>query len=260
MHAALIKIQELFNRNEADLSSILTAQEPLREVFNGIMTGCRLTLAALNIELDKLVEPKKGMKLMEIGFQAKARLVWKEDIMIQLRDQTRGQMPSLESPIHLLMDTHADIPRLLKQYTADIRKDDNDYQSSIHSAHQPVAGYEMAPPYEMQSAQFPAYQWARTAVAEELFASKIEFLDEKCAREERLEDLLSEVALRDVKVTQLEHKLLLKDDIFGSLEHDISMKDRRRLPKDERVNELNIEKIEYRRKSGISIIHQSITT
>lgn len=86
MQAALIKIQEIFNRNETDLSSSLTAQEPLREVFDGVMTGCRLTLAALNIELDKLVEPKKGMKPMEIGFQAKARLVWEGDIMIQLRD------------------------------------------------------------------------------------------------------------------------------------------------------------------------------
>lgn len=137
---------------------------------------------------------------------------------------------------------------MLKQYTADIRKCDNDYQSSIHFAHQSVDDYEMAPPYEMQSVQFPGYQWARTAVAEELFASKIDFLDEKCEREEKLEDLLSEVALKDVKVTQLEHKLLLKDDTFGSLEHDISLKDRRRLSKDERVNELEIKKIEYRMK------------
>lgn len=102
IHITLSKIQGLVYKNEADLSSRLTAQRPMQEVFDDALTGCRLTLAALNLELDKLVEPKKGMRPMEIGFQAKARLVWKEDIMKQLLDQTRGQMSSLQSLIHLL--------------------------------------------------------------------------------------------------------------------------------------------------------------
>lgn len=43
-----------------------------------------MTLAALNLELDKLVEPKKGTQEMEFGFQAKTRLVWKKSSMKQL--------------------------------------------------------------------------------------------------------------------------------------------------------------------------------
>lgn len=83
-------------KNESDLSSRLTAQKPLRESFDDALTGYRMTLAALNLELDKLVEPKKGTQEMEFGFQAKTRLVWKESSMKQLLDQTRGQMTSLQ--------------------------------------------------------------------------------------------------------------------------------------------------------------------
>lgn len=82
-----------------------------------------MTLAALNLIMDKLVEPTKGTNLMEIGFQERVRLVWKEDIMKQLLDQTRGQMSSLRYLIELLeSETQADIFRLLKDNVVDIRK------------------------------------------------------------------------------------------------------------------------------------------
>lgn len=112
IHIALFKIQELVYKNETDLSSRLKAQTPLREAFDGALTGCRMTLAALNLELDKLVEPKKVTNPMAIGFRAEARLVWKEDIMQQLLDQTRGQMSSLRCLIELLeSETQADMLR-----------------------------------------------------------------------------------------------------------------------------------------------------
>lgn len=90
IHITLSNIQGLAYKNETDLSLRLAAQAPLRDAFDGALTGCRMTLAALNLELDKLAEPKRPMNLLDIGFKAKARLVWKEDIMKQLLDQTRG--------------------------------------------------------------------------------------------------------------------------------------------------------------------------
>ena len=132
MHITLSKIQGLVHKNETSLSSKLAAQEILQEAFDGALTGCRMTLAALNLELDKLIEGKKSTKTTtttttttttELGFQAKARLVWKEEIMKQLLEQTRGQMSSLHCLVDLLQsETQAEILTLLKQNRADIQK------------------------------------------------------------------------------------------------------------------------------------------
>lgn len=82
-----------------------------------------MTLAALHLIMDKLVEPTKGTNPMETVFQAKVRLVWVEDIMKQLLDQTMGQMSSLRCLTELLeSETQADIFRLLKDNVVDIRK------------------------------------------------------------------------------------------------------------------------------------------
>lgn len=116
IHITLSKIQGLIYKYETDLSSRLAAQAPLREAFDSALTACRMTLAALNLELDKLAEPKKPTNPLDIGFKAKARLVWKEDIMKPLLDQTRGQMLSLRCLVEFLKsETQADIFRLLKQ-------------------------------------------------------------------------------------------------------------------------------------------------
>ncbi len=83
----------LVYRNETDLSERLTSQNKSRDAFDSALTGCRITLAALNLEFGKLIEPKQLGKskqgTIEMGFQAKARLVWKEDIMKQLLDHMR---------------------------------------------------------------------------------------------------------------------------------------------------------------------------
>lgn len=66
----------------------------MREAFDGALTGCRMTLTALNLELDKLVEAKevtqKDAEAMKIGFQVIRKVVWKESIIKQLLDRTRG--------------------------------------------------------------------------------------------------------------------------------------------------------------------------
>lgn len=123
IHITLSKIQGLVCKNETDPSSRLTAQAPLREAFDCALTGCRMTLAALNPELDKLAKPKKPTNAMNIGLKEMALLVWKEEIMKQLLDQTRGQISFLTCLIELLESaTQTDMFRLLKQHTADTRK------------------------------------------------------------------------------------------------------------------------------------------
>lgn len=101
----LSKIQELVYKNETDLFSKWNAQEPRR-----------MTLAALNLELEKPVELHKDNGTGEFGFRAKARLVWTEVMMKQLLDQTRGQISSLRCLIDLLeSETRAEFLNLLKQ-------------------------------------------------------------------------------------------------------------------------------------------------
>lgn len=229
LHITLSKIQGLVYKIESDLSLRPLAQEPMREAFDGALTGCRMTLAALNLELDKLVEPKeitqKGAETMKIGFTMKRKVVWKENIMKQLLDQTRGQVSSLQSLIQLLeSETQADVVTLLKQNAADIRRifhraksirfdqGVDDDQSSFNLVHQSLA-YGLVPSYEAQLSQSSTYQRAQTAAAEELLARKIELLDEKYALEEKVEALRLDVNLKDEKVTQLEHEIMLRDGL-----------------------------------------------
>lgn len=60
-----------------------------------------MMLAALNMEVGKLVEPTQSDQSgkLEVAFKAKARILWKEDVMKGLLDHTRGQLGSL----HLLI-------------------------------------------------------------------------------------------------------------------------------------------------------------
>ena len=233
MHMTLSKIQGLVYKNESDLSSRLTAQKPLREAFDDALTGCRMTLAALNLELDKLVEPKEGMQSMEFGFRAKARLVWREAAMKQLLDQTRGQMTSLQYLIQFLeSETQADILKSLQKNLADIRRifhraksirldqGIEDDQSSFQFTHQSVA-FGLAPLYEAQLSQSSSYQRAQTAAAEELLARRIELMDEKYALEDRVEGLLLESNLKDETIRQLEHDVTTKEQRISILEYDI---------------------------------------
>ncbi|MCJ1347402.1 hypothetical protein MMC31_005627 [Peltigera leucophlebia] len=214
IHIALFKIQELVYKNEADLSLRLKAQAPLREAFDGALTGCRMTLAAINLELDKLVEPKKGANSMEIGFQAKARLVWKEDVMKQLLDQTRGQMSSLRHLIEILeSETQADMFRLLKKNIIDIQK--ILHRAKSIRSNQGVDDEQSAFHFVNQSAAYglvPSFSW---------LVVSIELLSEKYALEDKLEGLLFDMDLKDEKILQLENATLLKDEKITQQEKDI---------------------------------------
>lgn len=83
----------LIYRNATDLAKRLDSQKDLREVCDNALTGCRMTLAALNMEVGKLVEPTQSGKTgkLKVAFKAKARTLWKEDVMKGLLDHTRGE-------------------------------------------------------------------------------------------------------------------------------------------------------------------------
>lgn len=271
MHMTLSKIQGLVYRNESALSSRLTAQKPLREAFDDALTGCRMTLAALNLELDKLVEPKTAMRTTEFGFQAKARLVWKEAIMKQLLDQTRGQMTSLHYLIQFLeSETQADTLMSLQRNLADIRRifhraksirlgqGSEDDQSSFHFTHQ-AAAFGLVPSYEAQLSQSSTYQRAQTAAAEELLAKKIELMDEKYALEDRVEGLLLEIDLKDEMARQLQHDISTKDQRIKILEGD-PLNGGRRLLNEQKITELKDEITEIGEAIDLSdsgTIHQA---
>lgn len=107
MHTALSKIQGLVFRNETELAARLQGQKSLHDAFDKALTGCRITLTALNLEVGKLVEPKPQQgKIkegpMEMKFCAKVKVIWKEDVMKHLLEHTRGLMVSLHFIITLL--------------------------------------------------------------------------------------------------------------------------------------------------------------
>lgn len=107
MHTALSKIQGLVFRNETELAERLQGQKSLNDAFDKALTGCRITLTALNLEVGKLVEPKQQQgKIkegpMEMKFSAKVKLIWKEDVMRHLLEHTRGLMVSLHFIITIL--------------------------------------------------------------------------------------------------------------------------------------------------------------
>ncbi|MCJ1346152.1 hypothetical protein MMC31_004366, partial [Peltigera leucophlebia] len=252
IHMTLSKIQGLVYKNESDLSSRLAAQKPLREAFDDALTGCRMTLAALNLEMDKLVEPERGTQTTGFGFRAKAKLVWKESIMKQLLDQTRGQMTSLQYLIQFLeSETLADILKSLQQNLADIRRilhrtksirsnqGLGDDQSSFHLTHQ-VAAFGLVPSYEAQLSQSSTYQRAQSTAVEELVAKRIELMDEKYALEDKVEGLLLEIDLKVETVRQLEHDISTKDQRIGILERD-TLNGGRLLLNEQKITELEDE-------------------
>lgn len=117
MHMTLCKIQGLIYRN--------ATRDWIRRKTYGIvcdnpLTGCRMTFAALNMEVGKMVEPTQSdqSEKLEGVFEANARNLWKEAVMKGLLDHTRGQMGSL----HLLI-TLLERPVLVFAHGSSIMKD-----------------------------------------------------------------------------------------------------------------------------------------
>ena len=104
IHVALCKVQGLVYQSSSVLTARLSSEKSLRDAFDSALTGCRMTVAAVDVEIRKLIDPEAvnhGGK-PEISFKKKLRYVWKEDLMQSLLDQTRGQMGSVQFLISLL--------------------------------------------------------------------------------------------------------------------------------------------------------------
>lgn len=108
MHVALSKIQGLVYKNESQLSAQVRSQPHLQDVFDSALTACRLTLDALRLEIDGLVEPdqqngkSREAENVAIGFRAKVKMLWKEDTMKEILNQTRRLMTSLQNLVSIL--------------------------------------------------------------------------------------------------------------------------------------------------------------
>lgn len=104
IHVALCKIQGLVYEGNTVLTARLSSEKSLRDAFDDALTGCRMTVAAVDVEIRKLIDSEgfNGSRKAEIGFKRKLRYVWKEDLMQSLLDQTRGQMGSIQVLISLL--------------------------------------------------------------------------------------------------------------------------------------------------------------
>lgn len=80
----------------------MTAQEPMREAFNGALTrpdaGWRFLpwISNWTNSLKPQGSHRESRGSDEMSFQTKVKFVWKENTMKQLLEQTRGQMSSLQ--------------------------------------------------------------------------------------------------------------------------------------------------------------------
>ena len=104
IHFALCKVQGLVYQSETILTVRLASEQSLRDAFDSALTGCRMTVAAVDVEIGKLIESRNTAKngTADIGVRRKVRYVWKEDHMQSLLDQIKGQISSMQFLITLL--------------------------------------------------------------------------------------------------------------------------------------------------------------
>jgi hypothetical protein len=86
---ALSQIQYLFLHNLDSLTLRLDSQSQLHAAFETALTGCSVTLAALDGELQKLAEGQRVTG--ESSRLVRLKYMWNEDIMKELLQHLRGQ-------------------------------------------------------------------------------------------------------------------------------------------------------------------------
>lgn len=93
MHVTLCEIQGLVHRNRMKLAVRLRLQKSLEEIFDRVLTGCRITLDALTLEIDDLLKAARNRTFgfEELNLQSTAQCVWKKGSMENLMKQMRNQ-------------------------------------------------------------------------------------------------------------------------------------------------------------------------
>ena len=104
MHIALYEVHRLVHRNRMELAVRLRSQKSLEETFDNVLTGCRITLDALALELDDLLKPIKGRTSGsgDMNHQTKFQYIWKKDAMEELTGQMRNQRDYIQFLVTIL--------------------------------------------------------------------------------------------------------------------------------------------------------------
>ena len=203
MHVALCEVPGLVQKNRTELAVHLRSQQSLQETFDKVLTGCRITLDALKLELDDLLKLPKGKvsRSGDMDFQSKAQYIWKKEMMEELMGQMRSQRDynqfhSVTILFHLCRlaylsssRTQAEILILIQKNAISVQKLLNRARfrslqgfDDTQSSFTPVAIMIQDPfknSFEEQLHESPAYRKAQAAAEEELLAAKLELLEEK---------------------------------------------------------------------------------
>ncbi len=104
MHVALCEVQALVQKNRVELTMRLQSQNSVGETFDKVLTGCRITLDALTLELDGVLKSTKGRVAgpQDMGHRSKAQYVWKKEAMEELMTQLKDQRDCIQFLITIL--------------------------------------------------------------------------------------------------------------------------------------------------------------
>jgi len=97
--AALSQIQSVFLQRSDAIATQLRSRSQLFTTFDTALTGCSVVFAVLDDELQLLLRYGDNH---EIGWVEKAKLLWKEDSMIESLRQLRGQQTAINLLLQVL--------------------------------------------------------------------------------------------------------------------------------------------------------------
>ena len=101
---ALHEVQGLVLPNKPGIAIHMKSYKSLEATFDSVLTGCRMTLDALKLEVEGVLKSEKESNVEPINmtFKSKGRFVWKEDTMRNLMEQMRNQRDSIHFLITIL--------------------------------------------------------------------------------------------------------------------------------------------------------------
>lgn len=130
--ASLSRVQGLILRDAGGITGQLEEGSDLTNIFDCALTGCSVVLEVIDDEIQKLVEASNGE--VELGWAARCRLIWNEDLMKDLLTQLRGQQTALTlllqgiqlesmTEMNNLMRTNAVVLQRVNAKTRSLRED-----------------------------------------------------------------------------------------------------------------------------------------
>ena len=103
MHVALCEVQTLVQKSNTESTMRLQSQGSIEETFDKVLTGCRITIDALTLEVNGVLKSTHNSKDYEnIGFSSKAQYIWKEESMQELMTQLKNQRDHIQFLIAIM--------------------------------------------------------------------------------------------------------------------------------------------------------------